>query len=546
LKELLFPILLLLLLTPPPQEYLYSIGSFLSTTSSSFAHQLLVLLNTPSSLTFAYGTPILLLFLASGETITLAIDIACSGIHSQLGFLTFAIFTAYLMKGKLWKKALILVLGFPLMFLLNGLRIALIALIGFNFGTDLALSTVHATGGWILAFIGTLVLLLISEKGLGLHISLFNAPGCSEHVFANSSHCCSACGEIVVTPVNELTNRDLMKIVGIFGCVLLILSIQAPLFTLTEGPAEVIIQTAHGAEATTDIFSSLPDYNVHFVQRNEEFETRYNQDASLEYVLNSTNNGKKDVWIALEIAESRYSLHRWEVCLIEWPLGQGSSPQATLIEDVSDVVLQENPLILGRFFIFTWHRSDVNNLNQTTLYWYETSAVMINSTVSSKHMKISLVAYPEHVEEIPALKTQLFEVASQIVTTWQSTKSWSRMTLFMQKYIDEFFILFTALTAIFAVLQLRQDSRDTRMRRSVYNKLSAEKQLIINAVHQTKDDNARPPLNAITQTYNAMSGQTATESEILKMLSATEDAGLIKRDITNRNDRPVQTWRRSF
>jgi exosortase/archaeosortase family protein len=84
-----------------------------------------------------------------------SIDVACSGVYSLIGFLIFAVFIAYITRGRLWDKGAILVLGIPLIIALNVIRITTILAIGNAYGDELALQVFHALGATVLMFIGT-------------------------------------------------------------------------------------------------------------------------------------------------------------------------------------------------------------------------------------------------------------------------------------------------------------------------------------------------------------------------------------------------------
>lgn len=116
LRQLLFPLAFLLLLTPPPGEVLSTVGSALSATSSQASHAFVSLLGVPSTLTSSYGNPIIQVTRAGGETIDFAVGIACSGIYSLLGFVVFAAFIGYLIRDKPWKKFVLFLIGFVLIY----------------------------------------------------------------------------------------------------------------------------------------------------------------------------------------------------------------------------------------------------------------------------------------------------------------------------------------------------------------------------------------------------------------------------------------------
>ena len=73
--------------------------------------------------------------------------------------------------------------------------------------------------------------------------------------------------------------------IAIISVVGLLLTIQVPVFALTEGPAEVLTQSPSGAQTSTHTLA-LPEiegYNVSYVDRDTDFEELSNQEISTAY-----------------------------------------------------------------------------------------------------------------------------------------------------------------------------------------------------------------------------------------------------------------------
>ena len=64
---------------------------------------------------------------------------------------------------------------------------------------------------------------------------------------------------------------------------------------------------------------------------------------------------------------------------------------------------------------------------------------------------------------------------------------------------------------------------------------------MISAVHET-EKNMLPTLNNITKTYENIVQKIVNKEKLVQKLSEAEKIGLIKREIANRQDEPVQTW----
>jgi len=543
LRQLLFPIAFLFLLIPPPEEITFNLGAMLSIISSELAYHLLNIFGFPVSLGAEYGTPVISMTQQDGTAISLAVDIACSGIYSQIGFLIFALFIAYIIRDKTWKKATVFLLGFPLIYLLNVLRITTIGIIGYYYGEELALNVFHLFGGWILIFFGTLVLLATSENLFKIQILAKQTEKCPEcnRTSATENSFCFGCGRIKKIHFNRINKEDIAKITGLILSVILILYIQTPVFALKEGPAEIIVQTAKGEQVSTEILPQIPGYSLRFMYRDERFEQIAKQDASLVYAYSPYNETKEVVWATLEIASTTSSLHRWETCLITYRLRQGWQPKVNQIE-LRDVQLLENPPIIGRYFIFRYIST---NLTQAVLYWYETSTFKVNATAEQKHVKISLIVYPDSQEDLPEVKNQLLTIATEIASYWQPIKTWSQIALLISQNGDKLITATMAFLGVILILYNLEKRKERKQNTIAYQKLSKTNKQIIDAAHQT-EKNMLPTLNNISKTYNNMTWQTVDKEKLMQELTEAEKIGIIKKDIANRRDEPVQIWRTEY
>jgi len=542
LKQLLFPIVFLFLLVPPPEEIFYNIGALLSEFSSELAYNLLKLFGLPVSLTAELGTPTIFVTQQDGTVITLSVDVACSGIYSLIGFLIFALFAAYIIRDKTWKKALVFFIGFPLIYLLNVFRITIMGVIGYYYGENLVLTVFHLVGGWALIFIGTIALLLISEKVLKISIVDSKRQKCEKcYKTTVSDRFCLSCGRILDFNPAKFKMKDLAKVVGILVVVSLVVSIQTPVFALTEGPPEIILQSPKGGNMTTSILPSLKEYTFHFLYRDESFEQTAGQDASLVYAyfpVYPYNETREPVWVSLEVASARSSLHRWETCLISWPISQGRQPRVTQVE-LRDVQVTENPPIIARYFVF--NSTAVNEI-QAVLYWYESAVFKINSTAQQKQVKMSLIAYPADMADLPNVENQLFDLATRLAGYWQPLKLWSQWSLLLSQNGDKLVILTTVAIAAVVVLQLYYIRKEKKRNTVTFGKLSDSGKLLIVAVHQA-ERLAPPTLNNIVATYASNSGIAVDNESILSRLYMMEKVGVVTSGIANEKDEPLQVWR---
>ena len=316
--------------------------------------------------------------------------------------------------------------GFPLIYALNITRIITIVLIGYQYGMETATQAFHLFGGWILIFLGTLLLLFLSEKIWKIQIfskksRTVPCPKCSQSL----ENFCLACGRLLKSMDIKISRRDLFKITALLVSISLIMLLEVPVFALTEGPTEVIIQS-HGSEhAVTQVLPEIPEYTLQFIYRDERFEEIAGQDAALIYAYILTNGSETNIWVTIEIAGTRSSIHPWEVCLIKWPQTHGRQPRVTQL-DLRDVQLLQNPPIIGRYFAF---QETESKIIQVILYWYENAIFNTGSDLQKEYAKIILIAYTNNPEDISKIEQQLLPFGEAIANYWQPIKTWSRIAL---------------------------------------------------------------------------------------------------------------------
>jgi len=537
LKQLGFPIAILFLLVPPSDPIIYSVGASLSALSSEAAFNILKTFGFPVSFSTGYGTPIILITQQSGTILSFAVDIACSGIYSLIGFLIFGTFIAYIARTKLWKKAAIFITSLPLIYLLNITRITTVVILGYYYGIELAMRTFHLLGGWTLIFIGTLIMLTLSEKIFRIqfftkNIRTATCNYCSENQ-RNIQHLCPACGKLLKPMHIQLSKQDLSKITALLITAILISSFiapQMPIFAMTQGPAEVIIQSPSGEEVSTQILPEVSGYTVRFVARDERFEEIAQQEASLTYAYIPTDESEQTIWVTIEIARTQSVLHRWELCL-----------RGVTILSFRDVQLLQNPPITARYFAF---QDDVaSNFTQIILYWYEKALFKTGSSTEQKHVKTSLIAFTNNPENIFSIEDQLLPFGKAISNYWQPIKTWAQITLTISQHGAVLMAITATLLATTLMYQAIKTQKEKKSNLKVYNKLALEEEKrLLQAAHQAAQKR-KPTGNEITSHYQKLARKPIELELLFKKLNDAEEAGLIKREITNREDEPTLTWK---
>ncbi len=543
LRQIAFPVAFLAFLAPLPSETIYTIGSTLSVISSEASNAMVNILGVHSTISSLSGTPAITITQANGTVLPpFTVDIACSGIYSLVGFFIFAAFVAFVVRDKLWKKAAVFLIGFPLIYSLNILRITLILLIGYQWGEQLALNIFHLLGGWILIFLGTLVLLIVSEKLLKTQTFTRKenqryCPHCNLSPSGPMGDFCLTCGKLIKYPKTKLQKTDAIKIAAIAMTIILLLSIQVPVFALTNGPAGVLIPTT-GQQESAQILPQMPNYTLQYFQRDTTFEQLSGQDFSLIYFYVPQNPERETIWVGLEIAQTTIPLHRWEICLISVPEEHGYPSLAEQL-DLRDVQILQNPSMIARYFAFT-DKSD--NHTQVVLYWYEHPIFTANSTSQQKYVEISVVAYPNTPQDVTRIENELLPFATAIVNYWQPMKTWTAIAIALADNSIALAEICLVLLAAIIIFYTFETMKQRRINAKAYQKLSLQNKQIIATIAETQKT-TKPTLQAIASTYKTQTGLQIGEKGLLQRLSEAEKTGIAESAITNIQDEPTHIWK---
>jgi hypothetical protein len=416
----------------------------------------------------------------------------------------------------------------------------MILLIGYNFGEEQALQVFHLLGGWGFIFLGTLLLVLISEKMFKIRLFANNTEKCSQcNLEAHSTQSlCLSCSRILKPADVTFHKRDIMKLVSIVSAMVLLVSIQVPVFALTQGSPLVIIDNTSGGQASTGFLPRISDFDLSFIYSDTDFQRIAKQDMSLIYLYSPINRTNKEIWVTIEIASTRTRLHRWETCLISWPILMGSQPQVTQIE-LRDVQLNQNPPITGRYLAFQYHSTEAI---QAVFYWYESATFKVNSTSEEKQVKISIIAYPESLEDLPEIENQLVAFGTEIADYWEPIKTWSQAALLISRNSASLLGMASALLVVMVVLYTFETKRQRKGNAELYQKLCESDRRIIGSVRET-EKHAMPTLDNIATTYQKTIGHSVDVDRLLQRLVELAKVGIVRSSVANKQDQPTQIWK---
>jgi len=515
---------------------LYSYGSITSIslkyhilTLPIFTAGLILILFNPQTLRQALF-PIALL-----ATLTPLPSEALSGLGLTL---LIAVFIAFIVRDKLWKKAATFVICFPLIYVLDILRMTIIRGIGYQFGEQLALDMFILLGGWVLIFFGTFILLAISERIFKIHLfkrKQYTCLSCTPQFPTPTGTYCHACGRIIKYPGANPKKADVAKIAAVALTTILLLSIQSPILALRQGPAQIFTDEPSDIQ----IFPNITGYTLQFYSRLTAREQEERADCILLFGYTPQEVGKEPVSVLIQIAEDLVSLPRWETRALIWPLtGTRGQPEYTQVE-LTNIQILQNPEVIARNFAF---QSLIDNRLQLVLYWFQPSEFTINNTSQQKQVEISLITYPQNFDSIPNIKSQLLPIAKAIADYWQPIKTWA----FINMTFSRQGLLAASLTAVFlialSVFYIFELKRQITSNANAYRKLPQQSQQLIDSIQKTQATTL-PTLNRISETYRTATGDTITATHLEQKIAELEETGIITSQIANDQDEPAHAWK---
>jgi len=363
-----------------------------------------------------------------------------------------------------------------------------------------------------------------------------SCPECTS-LTKHKQNFCLSCGRLLKYANLKLKKPDLAKITALVIGVSIMMSIQVPIFVLTKGPADMLTQLEAGQQPTTEILPQIDNYTLEFIYRDKEFEQIAKEDAALMYAYFPTDRSQNIVWVAVEIASAKGLLHPWEFCIMElWRKQEGWQTGYTQL-DLRDVQLTENPPLTGRQFAFLHKR---NNVTQVVLYWYETSTFTTNTTTQQKHIKTSLIAYPNETESIQQTEEELLVLGKAVASHRQPMKTWTEIALLISKNGSYLLLLPITLLSTIILFQIFHQVKTKQANFKVYQKLSKENKAIIEATRKTK---TIPTVSNIATTYEKLNHKPITTAKLSEKLQQAQEVGLVKKQIANHQDEPILVYK---
>jgi exosortase/archaeosortase family protein len=559
-------VILLAYLQPPPADFLSEIAADLSWSSAIIVQNMLGSIGLPISLDASFGAPALVMQDANGARIPFYVGEPSSGTYSIVGLSVFSIFVAYILRGKMWKRALIVVVGFPVFYLLNATRIALIISIWYTSG-EVAAESFHVVSGSVMSAVGTLILLFFAD--LVLHLGMrgpvrraVKCPSCEKSLAAGES-LCLLCGRMLRRNSQRIGSKVVarMFLLGLITSLVVAAQIAAIQSTSERNTSELTLYNLNigdlqGPETTSYFFPAIDGWDLKYAYRDKTVEKILNQDATLayRYTSNSTTSegGRTVVTAGLQISRS---LHTWEGSLLVFPSKFGR-PTATVV-DIGWIDVTDDKM--GRFFAY---KKPGQTYTEAVLYWTDKRELRFDSGIESRNVQVILHVNMDNLAKIGVIespndtegaKKLLISLAGPIMKYWDeiSISSINARTvdavLTRRPYIPLGITIFVA--AIFAFIILSKASSVYKSNRKLYEHIRVgEEKLILDAIADTNKESSRNIMTgeAIVDRHPALSSNVHTAHRFIDMFAQIRNIGLIKERIHSDYDEPVLVWKPNF
>jgi exosortase/archaeosortase family protein len=574
LRHAIFAIVILAYLQPPPAELLSTIAGDLSWLSATLAESMLKAYGLSVTLEASYGAPALVV---SKDNIQMPFFVGepSSGLFSTIGLSLFALIAAYIARGAVWKRSIMFIIGFPLFFFLNALRIAIILILWYHYGEQVS-EAFHAVSGSIMAIPGTLIVLLIGDKLLGVNIRSSivsyskdkdNCPYCSKSSSLNEK-ICLACSRILadIKGINANSIARFALIALIISSMLAVNQVQmstASADTLAKRVSSFDISSITGREReTVGLFlPELDGYILEYAYRDQRVEKVLRQDAALAYryikVEDDNNNGsntddiskilnRKTFYVGVQISNGR---HKWEDSMLIYPSKVGR-PTAEVLE-LKDVNISEDETAR----LFAYIRPNQKQA-EIVLYWFERLPLRFNDTHENRNIQIVLWSYLSTLarngfikdeNDIKGAEEFYIAIAKQIKAHYNAIKAQLQQEKLVQDTVKQRFpLLMSASIAPAALLSLREFSRINAIKNNssrLYSRLSKDDKMLIDALINASSNKGYATTEQVAVEYSRLTNKSVSIDDVMSMLINARDSGLVKSMIVSINDEPLLVWK---
>jgi exosortase/archaeosortase family protein len=556
LRHALVAILLTIYIQPPPGQLVSELAADLSWTSAVMVEGLLGSAGLPISLDTSFGAPALVIENAQGNRMPFFVGEPSSGVFSTIGLSLFAVFVAYVIRGPTWKRILLFLSGFPLFFLLNTVRIAMVLSLWYFFGEEVS-ETYHTISGSSMVALGTLGVLFLGEKALRLNIRTptirtKGCPMCSKCTEIGESMCIS-CGRTIGKAKQKMGKSS--ERIAFITFIALIMT-----FLITSGISGAVdsrklsnldIVSVQGPETTEYLLPEVEGWDLRYAYRDNRVESILNQDAALAFRYVSTTQAgdtmvtNPSLFASVQISNGH---HVWEDSLVTFPSRVGR-PGATLIES-DDIVISEGKE--GRYLLF---KRIGSTSSEAVIYWFERTPLKFGTEFENRNVLISIWANTNALSssgiisdpnDSLRIKELYLSLARPIAAYWEEqsdalNSSNELLYAYVNKNLIGLLILAVFPISIFLMILIARKVKPEDDLNRLYGRLALDDRTFIQAIDTMK--NKQSTGEHIRKSYFNITNKELSNERLIELLSSGRKAGLIINQITSVNDESILVWK---
>lgn len=301
----------------------------------------------------------------------LLIGDVCGGLRSLIALLALGAVMAYLSRTKVWARVLVLVMAGPIAVLSNVIRIFLLCVVGYFYGSEVAGGTVHDVSGYMI-FVVAFALFL------GLESLLRRLSGTAP----SGDEGAPPAEPGGRAPGNRVFAAALVIVAGVTACHVGLIRAQAAQERSAAGTV------------TFDIPERIADYTQ--VGRNKDVDDRTKELLETSSILiraYEAPSGRPVVLTIVHAGTTRRSLHFPEVCLVGagWEVQRQESVRVGILFSARRLLLRHNEQqeavlywfktgdeLTGNYFLNAYHWAK----NQLTFSTSTSSMIRLSTPVS--------------------------------------------------------------------------------------------------------------------------------------------------------------------
>ncbi|MFY3740877.1 MAG: exosortase/archaeosortase family protein [Candidatus Nitrosomirales archaeon] len=571
LRHVFVAILLTLYIQPPPGQLVSELAADLSWTSAVIVEALLASVGVPISLDTSFGAPALIIMLDNDHKIPFFVGEPSSGVFSTIGLSLFAVFVAYIIRGKMWKRMALFASGFPVFYMLNTLRIAIVISLWYLWGQEIS-EAYHLVSGSLMVAFGTFLILIMGEKIFKLKIGKqeIKTSRCSicEKCSQLREPFCFICGRLLSNLKHPFGRSTVERSAVLVFILLLGIAVNmennSPSITKSTRLSDLDISTIEGPETTEYFVPAIDGWDQVYAYRDQRIESILNQDAALayRYIPNADFITLSDGTSVPTNSENRFSVytsiqistghHIWEDSLVTHPSRIGR-PAATILESDNVDISDDKQ---GRFLMFKRVGSEAT---EAVFYWFERVPLKFGSQFESRNVLISIWANTDALtksgilqrpDDSENIKKLYFSLSAPIADYWQQQSTTLNGSELLYTFVSQNALVILMLVIIplaaYSVYFIRNKSISSSRKFKAYQRLDIADRSFLDTLLPTLNGSRHVFGHTIAINYQQVSGQRLSDDQLLERLKMARNSGLVNDIVISVKDEPHLVWKAAF